>query len=365
MDEKSDYYKKMLWKFVAFAVIIFAIYLVFKTAVFYMPFVIAFIIASIAEPLIKFLTKKTKMRRKLASIISLIVIVAIIVMLLVFLISSLITESIELIENLNGDMTNIYNYGMGLINDFREGRIEIPEEVMQIAEKSYSSLLDGLKTFLGNFFKGLLNTITSIPTWFTYGFVTILAVIFICFDREYIKETCKKHIPSKWIEKVKMVFKETFSVAVEYIKAEAKLSFICFILVLIGLGIMNLIGIDIGYPIIMAIFIGVVDLLPLFGAGAVMLPWVGYLVVIGNTPAAIGVGVLWILWVIIKNLAEPKMISHQMGIHPIFTLIAMYTGFRIYGVLGLILGTIILIILKRIFAGLIEKGVLKTIFEQE
>lgn len=365
MDEKSKYYLKILSKFAIFAVILLAVYFVFQTAVFYMPFVIAFMIASIAEPLIKLFMKKTKMKRNLASILSLMIIVAIIVVILTILVSSLITESIKLVENLNGDITNVYNYGMGLFKDIQEGRIQIPEEVMQIAEKSYGGLLEGVKNFLGNFFTGLINTITAIPTWFTYGFVTILAVIFICFDREYIKETCRKHIPSKWLEKIKMVFRETFSVAIEYIKAEAKLSSICFVLVLIGLTGMNFFGINIGYPIIMAIFIGFVDLLPIFGAGAVMVPWVCYLVLIGNIPAAIAVGILWIVWAVIKNLIEPRMISHQMGMHPIFTLLAMYTGFKLCGVFGLMLGPIVLLILKRIFAEIVDNGILKTIFEQE
>lgn len=365
MEDKSKYYWKMLSKFGIFVVIALAIYLVYKTAVFYMPFVIAFIIASIAEPFIKLLMKKLKMKRKLASSISLILIVTIIVLLCSILVSSIITESIKLVENLNGYISQAYNDGMKLLGDIQEGRIQIPKELVEIAEKSYGGLLEGVKNFLGNFFTGVLNTVTAIPTWFTYGFITILAVVFICFDREYIIETGKKHIPSKWLEKVKSFFQTTFSVTVQYIKAEAKLSCFCFLLVLIGLLGMSFAGIPIEYPIIMAIFIGFVDILPIFGAGTVMIPWVIYLLLTGNIPAAIGVGILWIVWAIIKNLVEPKMISHQMGMHPIFTLLAMYTGFKIFGVLGLMFGPIILLIFINVFQKVIDKGIFKTIFEQE
>lgn len=365
MEEKKEYYWKMGTKFLMFAVILIAIYIIYKTAIFYMPFVIALIIASIAEPLIKLFVNKLKWNRKLASIVSLILIVGIIIVIVSLLISSIITESISLIENLNGDITNAYNYGMDVLKDIQEGRIQIPDEVMQIAEKSYGGLLEGIKTFLGNFFTGVINTITAIPSSLTYVFITILAVIFICFDREYILETCKKHIPHKWLETAKTYLKTTFSVGVNYIKAEAKLSGICFILVLVGLIIFNICGIDIAYPIIMAIFIGFVDILPIFGAGTVMIPWVIYLALSGNIPASVGVGALWIIWAIIKNLLEPKMISKQMGLHPIFTLLAMYTGFRIFGVFGLMIGPIILIVIKELFSGFIEKGIFKTIFEQE
>lgn len=365
MNEKSKYYLKMLSKFAIFAVILLCIYLVYKTAIFYMPFVIALIIASIAEPLIKFFMKKCKFKRKSASIISLLIIVTIIVSVSTMLISSIITESSMLIENLNTYATNVYNWGISLFDDIQSGKIEIPDEIMQITEKSFSSVLETLKTFIGNFFSGLINTVSAIPTWITYGFITILAVVFICFDREYIINTCKKHVPRKWLQKAKMIFEETCSVTIEYIKAEAKLSFICFVLVLVSLMVMDIFGLEIDYPIIMAIFIGFVDLLPLFGAGAVMIPWAAYLFIIGNVPLAIGVSILWIIWAVIKNLIEPKMISHQMGMHPIFTLLAMYTGFKLLGVLGLMIGPIILLVLRSIFKELISKGVLKTIFEQE
>lgn len=365
MEEKTKYYLKIFSKFAIFAFIILLIFGLYKLAVFYMPFVIALIIASIAEPLIRLFMKKCKMKRKLASTISLLIIVLLITIILTLLISSIVSESIKLIDNLNVYATNAYNYGMNILTDIQEGRIQIPQEVISIAEKSYSGILESAKTFLGNFFTGLINTISALPGSITFIFVTILAVVFICFDREYIINTCKKHIPSKWIEKIKMIFKETFSVTLEYIKAEAKLSFLCFILVFVGLTIMDWVGLQIEFPIIMALFIGFVDLLPIFGAGAVMIPWTVYLAIIGNIPEAISVGILWIIWAIIKNLLEPKMISKQMGLHPIFILLAMYTGSKIFGILGLMLGPIILLVLKNIFSELISKGILKTIFEQD
>lgn len=68
---------------------------------------------------------------------------------------------------------------------------------------------------------------------------------------------------------------------------------------------------------------------------------------------------------IVKQLLEPKVVSGQIGIHPIFTLIAMYTGFKLIGIVGTLIGPIILIILKNIFASMIDKGVAKSIFERE
>ena len=68
---------------------------------------------------------------------------------------------------------------------------------------------------------------------------------------------------------------------------------------------------------------------------------------------------------IVRLVIEPKVVSGQIGIHPIFTLIAMYTGFRAIGVLGMLVGPIILIILKNIFSTIIDKGIMKSIFDRE
>lgn len=365
MDEKTKYYLKMAFKFLIFGVALLGIFILYKLAIFYMPFVIAVIIACIAEPLIKFFMKKCKMKRKMASIISLIIIVAIIGVILTILISNLIQESIKLVSNLNVYIKDAYDMGIGVLKDIQEGKIQIPEESMELVQKSFSGMLDTVKIFIGTFFTGLINTLGAIPGGITFTFITILAVVFICFDREYIIETCKRHIPSKWLEKLKVVFNETFSIAFKYIKAEAKLSFICFILVLIGLLGFKLFGLKIEFPIIMAILIGFVDLLPIFGAGTVMIPWAIYLMLMENIALGVAVLILWGIWAIIKNILEPKMISHQMGLHPIFTLFAMYTGSKIFGILGLMLGPIILLVIKNVFAELFKKGVFKAIFEQE
>ena len=68
--------------------------------------------------------------------------------------------------------------------------------------------------------------------------------------------------------------------------------------------------------------------------------------------------------VVVRQILEPKLVSRGIGTHPIFTLIAMYTGFKIIGIIGLFLGPIILIILKNVFSKMIDDGIVKTIFNR-
>lgn len=96
-----------------------------------------------------------------------------------------------------------------------------------------------------------------------------------------------------------------------------------------------------------------------------MIPWAIICALNGDINLGIAIIILLIIMSVIRQILEPKLVSKNIGVHPIFTLIAMYTGFKIIGVIGLLVGPIVLIIFKNIFANLIDKGVFKTIFDKK
>ena len=108
-----------------------------------------------------------------------------------------------------------------------------------------------------------------------------------------------------------------------------------------------------------------IDALPIFGSGSVMVPWAIITACNGDIRLAISIFVLWIIMSVVRQFIEPRIVGNHIGIHPIFTLIAMYTGFKVSGVIGLFIGPIALIILKNIFSNLLDKGVVKSIFSRD
>ena len=95
-----------------------------------------------------------------------------------------------------------------------------------------------------------------------------------------------------------------------------------------------------------------------------MIPWAIICALNGDINLGIAIIVLLIIMSVVRQFLEPKLVSKNIGVHPIFTLIAMYTGFKVIGIIGLLAGPIVLIIVKNIFANLIDKGVFKTIFDR-
>jgi len=85
----------------------------------------------------------------------------------------------------------------------------------------------------------------------------------------------------------------------------------------------------------------------------------------GNFNFALGIFFLYLIVVLVRQFLEPRIVSSKIGIHPIFTLISMYAGFKIVGLLGLITGPIVLIVYKNAFESSMEGGIIKTLFEKE
>ena len=359
-EEKKKYYSRILFKTVVLIFTLVLLFLAYKLAMFYVPFIIAFLIATMIEPLIKFFMNKCKLKRKLSATISLILVVVIIGSLLAVLISAIISEAKVLLSNLNSSMDGVYNWGLGIINNLANGDFVIPQDWISTVQDSLSSIIDVVKNIVYSFATGVINFAGQVPGAITYTIITILAIIFMCFDRDYVKNLIKQQIPKKWLEKANEIVVKSLKIIWNYIKAEARLSLLCFVLVSIGLFIFNLCGINLEYVAIMAILIGFVDLLPLFGAGFIMVPWTVVLLIQG-----IAVFALWLVWSVIKQFLEPKFVSKQMGMHPIFTLLGMYTGFKLFGVIGLLLGPIIFLIIREVFSNNVNKGILKDFFELE
>ncbi len=249
-------------------------------------------------------------------------------------------------------------------NSFDFDKIHLSNEIKTVIQNSTTSVLDTASAWLKEFLNGLVNLVTSLPEIAIYFGITVLALYFISVDRIYILDQMEHHLPKSWMKKIGDHFRELIQSLGSYLKAQAILILVSFVISLIGLYLLKIIGFNITYPLLMAIFIGFVDALPILGSGTVMIPWAIICGVNGELNLGLSILLLLIFMSVVRQILEPKLVSKHIGVHPIFTLIAMYTGFKFIGIMGLIIGPIILIILKNIFATFIDKGVIKTILEK-
>ena len=356
------YWTRVLKKILVVVFTITGLYFAFKLSVFYFPFLIAFIFSIIIEPLIKFLRKHTDLTRKTSAIIVLMIVSIIIISTLIFGTAGLIQEASNLLSGLNEYYDDIYNLIQNLMQKFKFKFI--PIEVQNIIDNSTSSILSNISKWVQEALSTFLNSLTFLPLILTYIGVTFVSIYFICTDKFYILDQIEHHLPRTWVKRLGKHIRELIVVLGNYLKAELTLVFITFIQVLIGLHILKFAGFNIEYPLLVAILIGFVDALPILGSGVVMIPWAIFSAITGDLGLGIAILILYFIIMAVRQFLEPKLVSKNIGIHPIFTIIAMYTGLRFWGVIGLLLGPIFLIILKNIFATLIDKGVFKTLFDK-
>ncbi len=358
------YLTKVTKRIIVLILSIIGIYLSFKLAIFYMPFLIAFIISLLIEPLIRFVHKRTSLTRKTSAIIVLIIISILLISLLVWGITVLIQESSNLLQSLNQYIEIAYNQIQGIIENINFEKLKIPQEVTNVIQNSLWDFIGTISNWIKNFLTSMMNLLTEIPTIAIYVGICFVAIYFMCTDKLYMIDQLEHHLPKEWVKRIGKHIRELISSLGGYLKAEMTLVLISFIVSLIGLYIFKFIGLNVGYPLLAALGIGFVDALPILGSGTAMIPWAVVSATSGDIRLAIAILVLWIIMSIIRQFAEPRVVSHHIGIHPIFTLISMYTGFKVIGVLGMFIGPIVLIILKNIFATVIDKGVGKAIFDR-
>ncbi|MDO5555080.1 MAG: sporulation integral membrane protein YtvI [Clostridia bacterium] len=358
------YFAKVIKKILILLITLIAIFLSFKLALFYLPFLIGFIISLLIEPIIKLVNKKTKLARKTSSIIVLLCIFTILIILITWGVISLITEASNLLQGLNTYIEKIYTQIQNYINNINFDKIEIPTQVISIIQTSTNNFLDFITKWISDFLTSILQGITSIPIIGIYIVITILSTYFICADKLYILDQLEHHFPKLWVRKFGIHLKKLISTLGSYLKAEATLILISFIEVLIGLYVFKWLGLNVGYPLLVALGIGFVDALPILGAGTVMIPWSIISAINGDIKLGIALFSLYVIILVVHQLLEPKIVSGNIGIHPIFTLIAMYTGFRLSGILGLFIGPIVLIILQNVFETMIDNGIVKTILNR-
>ena len=360
-----NYWMKVIRKILAFALSIIGIYMAFKFAIFYMPFLIAFIISLIMEPIIKFLMKKFKIKRKVSSVIVLIVVLSIIIGILSIGIVRLITESYNLLNSLNGYFTSISNLVTKIINKIDLSKLNLPNEIVDSLKNSAFGILNTLTENVKGILIKIIELITSIPTMIIYLVITLLSLYFICSDKIYMVDQLEHHLPRTWVKKLTKFIKEISNSIGSFLKAQIMLILVSFMICLIGLTVFNIVGLNVTFPLLSALGVAFVDALPIFGSATVMMPWAIISSINGDVTLSIALLILLGIMAFTRQILEPKIVSGQLGIHPIFTLISMYTGFRIIGVIGLFIGPIILIILKNIFSTMIDKGLAKSIFDRE
>ena len=328
--------KNFIINFMFYGLLIGIFFVLFKYIVpILVPFIIAFGIAFVLKKPIRFVAEKLKLNRRLVGLVLLILFYLIVGSLILLMSAGVVSLLGELITRI----PNIYNQVIEpLINDLystlKAFNNSLAPSMQSVLDGAITSLIDLLKQFFTSISSMIVVIITSIisstPNLVISIVLMIISSFFFVLDYDKIVDFAMSHLDaksSKLYYSVQQFIKDKLVVIV---KSYIIIMSLTFVELAIGL---SLLGID--KAIWIALGIAMLDILPVFGTGGVMLPWMVISFVQGNNGLAIGLLVIYLIITVIRNIIEPKIVGGELGLHPIVTLASMLVGARLFGVIGL------------------------------
>lgn len=309
-----------------------------------LPFVSAWLIALLLQPIIERCVEKTGWSKKGAGIFVffLIITLAGAVLFLVFrrVYNELRELNIYIAENYDEIATKVVR----LIKNFtRHFHTEKTTESTYV----YDMLLDTVRSSLGDLTKKITEYVgdflASLPYFFFVLIIFLMSAFYFCAEFDAVNKAVFSYIPSRISPSWKVLQSKVLTSALKYVKAYVILFLLTFTALMIGFIIVGE-----KYATLLAALVALLDILPVIGVGTVMIPWVIVLFALGQVKKAAILLTVCIIVMIGRQILEPHIVGTQLGVHPLLTLISVFAGYKIFGILGFIIGPIAIVVIKNL-----------------
>ena len=354
-NPKNNYSKalKILKNILIAALIFLALFLFFNYLfIWLLPFIIAWIIAFFIQPFVKFLNSALRIPKKIAAVFILLLIFAVIGFLIFLVIDRIIYELNILSRTFKIDSETVTQY----IDSFFDWFESILERVPFL---SGSDIIDRVKTqiydmaitfvsdlgmFLATKVPAMITSIVVVlPSFLIFTLILIISTFYICLDYEPINKFIMLQIPEK-VRSIILDIKNRFLEAIyKYLRAYLIIMLITYFELTAGFLI-----IGIKYAFLLAFFVALIDVFPIVGTGTVLIPWGIITLLQKDYFTGFALLILYATVTVIRQIIEPKIVGKSLGLYPVVTLIALYTGYNILGFFGMVLFPICLILLKNL-----------------
>lgn len=322
-----------------FALVFLVFYLLFTVFFIYLaPFFIGLVIALVMEPLNRLLERKLAFKRWVASLACLLVFIAVVGSLGTWLVSALVRQ-------VTGFMESAPVHAEELSARIHEANVWLQRFTIHLPEGWYIPNIEemvpaALGVFFGDGMRAAgLRTIGGVTDYFLNVILGLVSAYFFMADGAkifaYVKGVCPR-----WIRRQMRQTKKGLVRALSgYFRAQAILMLMVGFISILGLLILRN-----PYALLLGILFAALDFLPILGPALILLPWAAISLIMGNMHQAIGLLIIWGIITITRQVLQPKILGTQMGAHPLASLMSIYIGFRIFGLLGLIIGPTLLMI---------------------
>lgn len=332
----KKYCKALVNIAVAVVLLLLAIFLLPRLLVFFLPFVIGWIISMIASPLVRFFEEKLKFKRKAGSAFVIIVVIGLVVT-VIYLICSNVSDQIMGLIN---DLPSMWKSMEADFMDIGKRMSVFYEKLPLNVQESFTVIIEEAGAYIGDLFGHISsptiavvgNIAKRVPSVLIGIIMCLLSSYFFVAERNQINDWFHRNAPGFLVERFSMIKRSLLKSVGGYFKAQLKIEVWMYLLLVIGLSILK-----VDYVLLIAFGIAILDLLPFFGTGTVMVPWAIIKILSGDYTVAIGLLIIWGVGQLARQIIQPKIVGDSVGVAPIPTLFLLFIGYKLSGVIGMIL----------------------------
>lgn len=342
MDKKRKFIINAVFCFLIFFIIWAVITYVFPVMV---PFILAFLIASFLQIPIRRVYKDDIKGKRVFSVL-----LCIAFYVIIFLFLGVV--GMKVVDSISGFLEfvpvfyqqKIVPMVANILDDLKQAISASDSIIIENIDATFEKYIDRIGNVIAEIpmsaVKTISGSIVGIPGYIVKIVLTIVSTFFFVVDYDRIINFVETCIPEKKYETfmhMKEYIKDTVLV---FLRSYTLLFFLTFAELVIGF---KLIGIP--YAPVIGLAVAIFDILPILGTGGILLPWAVILILMKEVPMCIGMFVLYVVITIIRNTLEPRIVGTQIGLHPLATLISMYLGLKLFGIIGLFLFPVSLAVL--------------------
>lgn len=299
------------------------------------PFLLGAVLALAAEPLVSLGVKKCRFSRTLAAGIGVSVTMVLLGAVVLFVGALLVKELGSLAKALP-DLQDTAAQGVDLMKSWLTDLADrTPEGVRPLMQRSVEHLFGGGSQVMEQVTRRIPGVVTSVLGWVPDGALGIgtgvLSAFMISARLPKLRQSIAGRIPESWKTRWFPALRRLRRVLGGWLRAQGKLALVTYGIVTAGFLLLR-----IPYGPAWAALVALVDAVPILGTGTVLVPWAVVSLLQQEHLRAVGLLCVYGAAMMTRTALEPRLVGKHLGIDPLVTLICLYAGYRLWGILGMI-----------------------------
>ena len=307
------------------------------------PFLLALIAAAALNPLVKKLQRLLGWNRQVLTLLLLFLIFGLLGGGLALLVYAAAGQLVSLVQNWGGLLDSLQTVMDQLEALFARLLTLAPPQVNEIVENAKDSLFlwlsEAAPAALGNLGLEAGERAMGLPAFLVALVIFIMATFLLTADYPYLRSRYVQHLDEGLLRFLGQLRTTALGAFGGYVKAEFLLSVGVFFILLSGFFLIRQ-----PYGLLLSLGLAVMDFIPIIGAGTVMVPWAFVALFTGDFTAAVELMAIWGVIALFRRVMEPKFVGDQTGLSPILSLVSIYVGMKLAGVLGMVFGPVVLLV---------------------